>query len=77
MRFGTSKEELRELNVIVNHSCHEIPSQTYEDSRKKEENIEVNSRRSLWSDEVDDMEAQMGTTVATEGKEKESTCMRN
>lgn len=71
MRFGTSKEELRELNVIVNHSCHEIPSQTYEDSGKNETNIEVDSSRSLWSDEFDDIQTQIGTTITTGDKENE------
>ncbi|OIT24585.1 hypothetical protein A4A49_63441, partial [Nicotiana attenuata] len=25
-RFGANKEEIRQLNVTLNHSCHEIPS---------------------------------------------------
>lgn len=36
-RFGTNKEELRQLNVHVNHSCQEIPSQTFEESDKNGE----------------------------------------
>ncbi|XP_070046536.1 uncharacterized protein [Nicotiana tomentosiformis] len=64
-RFGTSKEELRELNVTINQSCHEVPSQTYENSGQLEEHNEVNSRKTLWSDEADEMEAQIGSTNAT------------
>ncbi|OIT29626.1 hypothetical protein A4A49_16249 [Nicotiana attenuata] len=35
--FGTNKEELRRLNVPVNHLCQEIPSQTFEESDKNGE----------------------------------------
>lgn len=31
-RFGMSKEERKELNVNVNHSCQDIPSQSIDDS---------------------------------------------
>ncbi|OIT26693.1 hypothetical protein A4A49_35638 [Nicotiana attenuata] len=56
-KFGTSKEELKQLNVTVNHSCQEIPSQTFDDSAmNKEINNEVTSTKVLWSDEVDYME---------------------
>ncbi|OIT05236.1 hypothetical protein A4A49_01709 [Nicotiana attenuata] len=56
-RFGTSKEELKQLNVTTNHSCQEIPSQTHEDSGKIDELNEVNSKN-LWSDEVEVLESQ-------------------
>lgn len=52
-RFVTSKEELRALNVTTNHSCHDIPYQTYDDAGQLEENNEVNSGKALWSDEVE------------------------
>lgn len=68
-QFGTSKEELREPNVTVDHSCHAIPSQTYKDPGQKDTNIEVNSGKSLWSDEVDNIEAQIHTKITTGGKE--------
>lgn len=67
-RFGTSKEELKELNVTTNHSCHEIPSQTYDDYGKLEDINKVNSGKALWSDEVEYMEAQLGTKNTAEGK---------
>lgn len=44
-RFGTSKEELMQLNVTTNHSCQDIPSQTYGDSGQQEECNEVNSAK--------------------------------
>ncbi|OIT08020.1 hypothetical protein A4A49_03627 [Nicotiana attenuata] len=52
-RFGTNKEELRQCNVTTNHSCQEIPSQTYEDAGQLEDGNEVNSKKALWSDEVE------------------------
>lgn len=55
--FGTSKEELKQLNVTVNHSCQEIPSQTFDDSTlNKVSKNKVTPAKSLWSDEVDNME---------------------
>lgn len=27
--FGTRKEDMKQLCVTINHSCHEIPSQTF------------------------------------------------
>lgn len=51
-RFDTSKEELRQLNVTINHSCQEIPSQTYPESGKLEDLDKVNSTKGLWSDAV-------------------------
>lgn len=38
-----SKEELKELNVTVNKSCQEIPSQTLDDSDKNVANNGINS----------------------------------
>lgn len=56
-RFGTSKEELRKLNVATNQTCQEVPSQTFDASVKNNlSNNKVPSRRSLWSDEVKNME---------------------
>ncbi|OIT03807.1 hypothetical protein A4A49_14575 [Nicotiana attenuata] len=36
-RFGTRKEELRQLNVTTNQSCQDIPSQTFADSGQLED----------------------------------------
>lgn len=36
--FGTSKEYMKQINVTINHSFYEIPSQTYENSGKNGEN---------------------------------------
>ncbi|OIT00819.1 hypothetical protein A4A49_20226 [Nicotiana attenuata] len=36
-RFGTSKEELRQLNVTTNQSCQDIPSQTFAQSEQLED----------------------------------------
>ncbi|OIT00903.1 hypothetical protein A4A49_23935 [Nicotiana attenuata] len=69
-RFGTSKEELREMNVTLNHSCHEIPSQTYDDSKGNEANIEASSGRMLWSDEAEIMEVGKTTNNSTKSKEE-------
>ncbi|XP_070045511.1 uncharacterized protein [Nicotiana tomentosiformis] len=69
-RFGTRKKELRQLNVTTNHSCHDIPSQTYEDSGQLEDFNEINSAKALWSDQVEVMKDQLGTTNAMKDKEK-------
>ncbi|OIS97192.1 hypothetical protein A4A49_19961 [Nicotiana attenuata] len=55
-RFGTSKEELKELNFTVNHSCQDIPSQSIDDSEKNVATNEIYSSRSLCSDELELME---------------------
>ncbi|OIT27581.1 hypothetical protein A4A49_38450 [Nicotiana attenuata] len=55
-RFGANKQEIRQLNVTLNNSYHEIPSQTFEESNKIGEVQEVNSGRRLWSDEVELMD---------------------
>ncbi|OIT21306.1 hypothetical protein A4A49_37543 [Nicotiana attenuata] len=67
--FGTNKEELRQCNVTTNQSCQEIPSQTYDDAGQLEDRNEVSSRNVLWSNEVEVMEAKMGSKIPTEGKE--------
>ncbi|OIS99512.1 hypothetical protein A4A49_09155 [Nicotiana attenuata] len=55
-RFGTNKEELRQLNVTINHSCHEIPSHTFEESTKvNATDNEATFGYPLWSDEVENM----------------------
>nr|XP_016515100.1 PREDICTED: uncharacterized protein LOC107831823 [Nicotiana tabacum] len=69
-RFGTSKEELREMNVVVNHSCHDVPSQTYDDSKDIEENNEVRSGGALWSDEVEIMENEASINLSNRNKEE-------
>lgn len=69
-RFGTSKEELRELNVTVNQSCQEVPSQTYEDFKENGANIEVSSGTALWGDEVAIMEADIDTNLNNKTKKK-------
>ncbi|OIS96088.1 hypothetical protein A4A49_10501 [Nicotiana attenuata] len=69
-RFGANKEELRQLNVPTNHSCQDIPYQTYGDSGKGEEGNEVNSVKLLWSEEVEAMDDQKGAMKAMEDKEK-------
>lgn len=69
-RFGTNKEELRQLNVTTNHSYQEIPSQTHDDSGQLDEFNEVNSAKALWSDEVEVIDDQQGTTKATGNNEK-------
>ncbi|OIS98754.1 hypothetical protein A4A49_18837 [Nicotiana attenuata] len=47
----------------------EIPSQTYDDAGQLEDGNEVSSRKMLWSDEVEVMEAKMRSKVPTKGKE--------
>lgn len=69
-RFGTSKEDLREMNVTVNHSCHEIPSQTYDDSKYIEANIEVSFGTTLWSDDVEIMENETNSNLSPKSKEE-------
>ncbi|XP_070057234.1 uncharacterized protein [Nicotiana tomentosiformis] len=68
-RFGTSKEELRELNVTTNHSCHDIPSQSCEDSEDNGVINEANSGEVLLSDEVEKMD---GPTSSRNKEEKGS-----
>lgn len=67
--FGTSKEELRQCNVTTNHSCQEIPSQTYEDIGQLEDGNEVSSKKVLWGDEIEVMEAELGSNNKTVRKE--------
>ncbi|OIT00445.1 hypothetical protein A4A49_03768 [Nicotiana attenuata] len=69
-RFGTSKEELRQCNVTTNHSCQDIPTQTYEDAELQEDANEVSSRKVLWSEEVDIMEEQQGVKKVMVDKEE-------
>ncbi|OIT01021.1 hypothetical protein A4A49_21334 [Nicotiana attenuata] len=69
IRFGTNKEELRQCNVNTNHSCQEIPSQTYEDAGQLEDGNEVSSKKALWSDEVELMEEQLDSKKSTDDKE--------
>lgn len=58
--FGTQNED---LNVNLNHSCHEVPSQTFVESPKS--TGAIRGDRQLWSDEVpefdDDSEANTST----------------
>ncbi|OIT00548.1 hypothetical protein A4A49_05511 [Nicotiana attenuata] len=70
-RFGTSKEELRQLNVTTNQSRQDIPSQTYGDSGQLDDLNEVNSAKPLWSDEVEVMYEQLRLAKARVDKEKE------
>lgn len=67
-QFGTSKDELRKLNVTTNHSCQDIPSQSYDDTGNLDDGNEVSSKKALWSDEVDNMDGQLGTTNVEEDK---------
>ncbi|OIS96968.1 hypothetical protein A4A49_18465 [Nicotiana attenuata] len=72
-RFGTSKEELRQLNVPTNHSCQEVPSQLYGDSGQNEEGNEVNSTKVSWGEEVESMEDQNDARKTKENKEEKSS----
>ncbi|XP_070039211.1 uncharacterized protein [Nicotiana tomentosiformis] len=72
-RFGTSNEELKQLNVTIKQSCHEIPSQTFKDSGQIEDLDEVNSTKVLWSDAVEVKDDQLGTTKTTEDKVKKDS----
>lgn len=69
-RFGTSMEELREMNVTGNHSCQEIPSQTYDDSKEHGTNIEVSYGTTLWSDEVEIVENDTNENLSPKSKEE-------
>lgn len=63
-----------QLNVTTNHSCQDIPSQTYGDSGQQEECNEVNSAKVSWGEEVEAMDDQKGVTKVMEDKEeKDST----
>ncbi|OIT06931.1 hypothetical protein A4A49_03443 [Nicotiana attenuata] len=44
-RFGTSKEELRQLNVTINQSCHEIPSQTYAENQSGSSQLSLSKKK--------------------------------
>lgn len=70
-RFGTTKEA---INVTMNQSCQEEPSQTIEDS-SKEINVTVatNDGNSLWRDEVGIMEENYGATISAKGKDQRHT----
>lgn len=61
---------MRELNGTINHSYHETPSQTYDDSKVNGANIEVRDGRALWSDEVDSLDSDTTITFGTRGKEE-------
>ncbi|OIS99687.1 hypothetical protein A4A49_25797 [Nicotiana attenuata] len=52
-RFGTRKEELRQLNVTKNQSCQDMSSQTFADSGQLENLDEINSRKAGGSDAIE------------------------
>ncbi|OIT35466.1 hypothetical protein A4A49_11150 [Nicotiana attenuata] len=52
-RFGTSKEELRQLNVTTNQSCQDMSSQTFADSGQLENLDEINSTKAGGSDAIE------------------------
>lgn len=56
-RFGANKEDLKQLNMTINESSQEMPSQTSENSTEfNEVNNEITSGRQMWSDKVEIME---------------------
>ncbi|OIT36101.1 hypothetical protein A4A49_10446, partial [Nicotiana attenuata] len=63
--FGTSKEELRQLNVTTNQSCQDMSSQTYADSGQLENLDEINSRKAGGSDAIEVEDDKIGTTKTT------------
>ncbi|OIT33173.1 hypothetical protein A4A49_07144 [Nicotiana attenuata] len=69
--FGSTKEA---INVTMNQSCQEEPSQTIEDS-SKEINVTsaTNDGNSLWSDEVGLMEENYIATISANGKDRRHT----
>lgn len=70
-RFGTTKEA---INVTMNQSCQEEPSQTIKDSSKEiNVTIATNDGNSLWSDEVGIMEENYGATISAKGKNQRHT----
>lgn len=60
------------LNVTINQSCQEIPSQIFEDSGISGKNNEVNSEKPLWSDEAQVLEYQEGTKATSTGQQNSS-----
>lgn len=60
-RFGTPKEV---LNVSLNHSCHEVPSQIFLESPKS--TGATRGDRSLWSDEVQELEDNSEVNISIE-----------
>ncbi|OIT18939.1 hypothetical protein A4A49_43018 [Nicotiana attenuata] len=52
-KFGTSKEELRQLNVTTNKSCQDMPSQTFVDYGQLENLDEINSTKVGESDAIE------------------------
>lgn len=66
--FGPSKEV---LNVTLNPSCQDIPSQTLEESPKGIESTRVNKNGgSIWSDEVQSMDDQYDANSSTRNNEQ-------
>ncbi|OIT18961.1 hypothetical protein A4A49_42929, partial [Nicotiana attenuata] len=61
-RLGTSKEELRQLNVTTNQSCQNMSSQTFADSGQLENLDEINSTKAGGSDVI---ELQLNVTLKT------------
>ncbi|OIT02537.1 hypothetical protein A4A49_18734 [Nicotiana attenuata] len=63
-RFGTSKEELRQLNETTNQSCQDIPSQTFADSGQLENLDEIKSTKAIVlraSGEIEEVPMEYGT----------------
>lgn len=75
-----SKEELKELNVTVNKSCQEIPSQTLDDSDKNVANNGINSGNYLQGDEEEIIENNSdennaGKTAQFAGKKSQTVAL--
>lgn len=56
------------MNVTLNHSFLEVPSQTYEDSKDMEDNLDVSSSTKLWSYEVKSMEKVVDAKLSPKNK---------
>ncbi|OIT34864.1 hypothetical protein A4A49_06449, partial [Nicotiana attenuata] len=72
-RFGTSKEELRQLNVTTNQSCQDMSSQTFADSGQLENLDEINSTKAGGSDAIEVEDDQIGTTKTTGDKVRDNS----
>ncbi|OIT31045.1 hypothetical protein A4A49_39323, partial [Nicotiana attenuata] len=71
-RFGTSKEELRQLNVTTNQSYQDMSSQTFADSGQLENLDVINSTKVVGSDAIKVEDDQIGTTKTTGDKVRDN-----
>ncbi|OIS96381.1 hypothetical protein A4A49_42422 [Nicotiana attenuata] len=75
-RFGTSKEELRQLNMTTNQSCQDMSSQTFADSGQLENLDEINSTKVVGSDAIEVRDDTVGSENNSEKNDEHAIVPR-